>query len=138
MYQFKILSMNNKEFLENKPLELCLTTPCAKMLRKVIKIANETYVYDVREEKAVKCGNLQYYNFYITCPTTTFANAYFHFGLLYCKHVLPIWEDRFNRRAKKKLSRVKKVECKHKNTGLSFMGGSEYQSICLDCGKFLD
>lgn len=131
--------MNNKEFLKYYPLELSLPTTEAKALRKVIKKANESHVLDVREEIGIKVGNLQYYSFYITCPMTTFASAYFHFGLLYCKHVLPIWEDRFNRRAKNKLSRVNKAKiCKHKNTGLSFMGGTEYQSICLDCGKFLD
>lgn len=130
--------MNNKEFLKYYPLELCLPTTEAKALRRIIKIANESHVLDVREELGVKVGNLQYYNFYLTCPTTTFASAYFHFGLLYCQYVLPIWNKRHNKPSKIK-SKNKKVKiCKHKNTGLSFMGGSEYQSICLDCGKFLD
>lgn len=94
--------MNNKEFLKYYPLELSLPTTEAKSLRKVIKKANKSHVLDVREELGIKVGNLQYYNFYITCPMTTFASAYFHFGLLYCKNVLPIWENRFNKRAKNK------------------------------------
>lgn len=130
--------MNNKEFLEKNPLELSLPTTEAKELRKIIKMANESHVLNVIEEKGVKVGNLQYYNFYITCPTKVFANSYFHFGLLYCKYVLPFWNKRHNK-ALKITSKNKKVNiCKHKNTGLSFMGGSEYQPICLDCGKFLD
>ncbi len=90
--------MNNKEFLENKPLELSLPTKEAKMMRKILKIANESYVFDVKEEKDVKVGNLQYYKFDICCPMTNFANAYFHFGILYTENVLPIWKNRHKKK----------------------------------------
>ena len=89
--------MDNKEFIESKPLELCLTTKEAKALRKVLAIANESYVFEHTDTKAVKVGNLQYYNFYIICPTITFANAYFHLGILYAKHVLPIYQSRYKK-----------------------------------------
>jgi|JI10StandDraft_1071094.scaffolds.fasta_scaffold402645_3 hypothetical protein len=114
--------MNNKEFLKYYPLELSLPTTEAKALRKVIKKANESHVLDVREELGVKVGNLQYYNFYITCPMTTFASAYFNFGLLYCKHVLPIWKDRFARRAKKRVSKTdNKSQCDSKKKLVDFL-----------------
>lgn len=89
--------MDNKEFIKKYPIELGLLGKEARALRKVIKEANESYVYEVIEEKGVKTKFGQYYNFYIYCPTTSFANAYFHFGILYTKHVLPIWESRFKK-----------------------------------------
>jgi len=89
--------MDNKEFIESKPFELCLPTKEAKELRKVLAITNESYVFDFTDVKGIKVGNLQYYNFHITCPTTTFANAYFHLGILYAKHVLPIYQSRYKK-----------------------------------------
>ncbi len=83
--------MDKKEFLKQYPLQYCITTAAAKEFRKVLKTANESYVLICEETLGVKCGNLQYYNFDIHCPTTGFANAYAHFGLLYAQRVLPIW-----------------------------------------------
>ena len=92
--------MNKKEFIENYPLELCLPTKEAEALRKTLKVANESYVYDTEEKKGVKVGKLQYYDFKIHVPLTTFANAYWHFGILYAENVLPIWRNRFNKKKK--------------------------------------
>ncbi len=100
--------MDNKQFIQNYPLELSLPTKESKAIRKIIALANESFVFDTREEKGIKVGNLQYYNFYINCPTTQFANAYFHFGLLYTKHVLPIWHKRHENTNRKTCSKCKK------------------------------
>lgn len=87
--------MSNKSFIENHPLELCLPSKESKALRKILKEANQNYVLECKETLGVKPDGVQYYNFEIHCPTTSFANAYWHFGLLYAKHVLPILESRF-------------------------------------------
>lgn len=88
--------MNNKQFIYNYPLELSLPEKESKALRQVIKEANESFVYDVVEKIGVKTDEDQYYDFHISCPTATFAQAYFHFGILYAKTVLPIWKSRYN------------------------------------------
>lgn len=89
--------MDNKQFIYNYPLELSLPEKESEALRQVIKEANESYVYDVIEKTGVNTEYGQYTDFYITCPTTTFAQAYFHFGILYAKNVLPIWKNRFSK-----------------------------------------
>lgn len=88
--------MDNKKFIENHPIELSLLEKEAEALRLVIEKANESFVYYSEEKTGVKTKHGQYTDFYISCPTTTFAQAYFHFGILYAKHVLPIWNERFN------------------------------------------
>jgi len=88
--------MDNKQFIKNYPLELSLLEKESEALREVIKEANESFVYDVVDKIGVETEHGQYTDFYITCPTTTFAQAYFHFGILYAKTVLPIWKERFN------------------------------------------
>lgn len=88
--------MDNKQFIYNYPLELSLPEKESEALRQVIKEANESFVYDVVEKIGVKTTEEQYTDFHITCPTTTFAQAYFHFGILYTKSVLPIWKSRYN------------------------------------------
>ncbi len=90
--------MTKKEVIVNHPLELSLPSKEAKALRKVFKKANESYVFECEETKDVKVGNLQYYSFRIHCPTTTFANAYLHFGILYAQEVLPIWKNRHKKK----------------------------------------
>lgn len=89
--------MDNKQFIYNYPLELSLPEKESEALRQVIKEANESFVYDVVEKMGVKTKEDQYYDFNISCPTTTFAQAYFHFGILYAKHVLPIWKNRYSK-----------------------------------------
>jgi len=86
--------MTNKEFLYNKPLELSLPTKEANAFRKILKKAQESFVLEIKEEKGIKPGGVQYYNFEVVCPTTGFANAYFHIGIKYCQQVLPIWNKR--------------------------------------------
>jgi hypothetical protein len=88
--------MNNKEFIQNYPLELSLPEKESEALRQVIKEANESFVYDVVEKVGTKTDEDQYFDFHISCPTSSFAQAYFHFGILYAKDVLPIWKKRFN------------------------------------------
>jgi hypothetical protein len=88
--------MNKKDFLKNYPIELSLPEKESEALRQVIKEANESFIYDVVEEIGIKTTEDQYYDFHISCPTTTFAQAYFHFGILYSKYVLPIWKERYN------------------------------------------
>lgn len=88
--------MNNKQFICNYPLELSLPEKESEALRQVIKEANESFVYDVIETIGVKNTEEQYYDFHISCPTTTFAQAYFHLGILYSKTVLPVWKSRYN------------------------------------------
>jgi hypothetical protein len=87
--------MDNKQFLENHPIELSLLEKESEALRLVINEANESFIYDVVEKTGVKTEYGQYTDFYISCPTTTFAQAYFHFGILYAKYVIPIWNQRF-------------------------------------------
>lgn len=90
--------MDNKQFIKNYPLELSLPKKESEALRRVIKEANESFIYDVVETIGVKTKEEeQYYDFHIICPTTTFAQAYFHFGILYAKSVLPIWKNRFSK-----------------------------------------
>lgn len=86
--------MDNKQFIYNHPLELSLLEKESEALRQTIKKANESFVYDVVEKIGVKTEYGQYTDFHISCPTTTFAQAYFHFGILYLKNVLPIWNNR--------------------------------------------
>lgn len=86
--------MDNKQFIYKYPLELSLLEEESEALRQVIKEANESFVYDVEEKIGVKTEHGQYTDFYITCPTTTFAQAYFHFGILYAKKIVPIWNKR--------------------------------------------
>lgn len=86
--------MSNKEFIEKYPLQYSLPAKESEALRKLLKKANETYVLEVKEEKGVRVGRLQYTDFTITCPTTSFASAYAHVGLLYSEKVLPIWKKR--------------------------------------------
>lgn len=88
--------MDNKQFIYNYPLELSLPEKESEALRQVIKEANESFVYDIVEKIGAKTDEDQYYDFNISCPTTTFAQAYFHFGILYAKTVLPIWKSRYN------------------------------------------
>jgi hypothetical protein len=89
--------MTKKEVIVNHPMELSLPSKEAKALRKILKEANQSYVLECEETKDVKVGKLQYYSFKIHCPTTTFANAYLHFGILYAQYVLPIWKKRYNK-----------------------------------------
>jgi len=84
--------MKNTEFLE-----LSHPTRSARKIRKILKKLNESYVILWRESVGIKIGNEQWYDFYILCPTTNFASAYFQFGLLYAEQVLPIWESRFKK-----------------------------------------
>lgn len=86
--------MNNKEFLYNKPLELSLPSKEANAFRKIITALNTQFVLEIKEEKGVFSSNLQYYDFKVTCPTTSFANAYMRIGIEYGKKVLPIWTAR--------------------------------------------
>lgn len=74
--------MNNTEFIESKPLELSYKIEYAQAVRDVIKRANESFVYEVTEEIGKS-----YVNFYICSPRTTFANAYFHLGILMCEAI---------------------------------------------------
>lgn len=87
--------MKNSEFLENHPIELSLLEEETEVMRKLLKEANENFVLYVREEVGVNTKNGRYTDFYIHCPTTNFANAYFHIGIMYSKKVLPIWNERF-------------------------------------------
>lgn len=89
--------MKNSEFLKKHPIELSLTEKESEALRQVIKEANESFIYDVVETVGVNTEYGQYTDFYINCPTTTFAQAYFHFGILYAKSVLPIWKNRYSK-----------------------------------------
>ncbi len=98
--------MDNKEFIQNHPIELSLPLKEAIALRKIIIEANRDYVLEVEETLGVKVGNLQFFDFKIHSPVIGFANAYFHFGILYTQKVLPIWNRRhFN---KKDCSKCKK------------------------------
>lgn len=89
--------MDNKQFIYNYPLELSLPEKESEALRQVIKEANESFVYDVVEKNGIKTTEEQYTDFYINCPTTTFAQAYFQFGILYAENVLPIWKNRYSK-----------------------------------------
>ncbi len=86
--------MNKKEFLVEYPLQYSFYLEEAKAFRKIIKEVNESYVIICKEELGVKVGRLQMYNFYVHCPTTSFANAYARIGMLYAKHIIPIWDSR--------------------------------------------
>ncbi len=92
--------MNHKEFIESCPLELCLPTKESEAFRVIVKKANESYILDCKEELGINIEGDQYYNFYVHCPTKSFANAYFHLSLLYAEHVLPIWEERHKTKTK--------------------------------------
>ncbi len=89
--------MDKTAFIKQYQLQYSLPTSSAKMLRRVLKKANESFVIICEETKGVKCGNLQYYDFHIHCPTTSFANAYAHIGFLYALHVLPIYNPKYKK-----------------------------------------
>ena len=89
--------MDNKNFLINYPLEYSLPLKECKALKKVLKIANESYVVHHTENIDVKVGRLQYYKFEIYIPTKNFAQGYAHIGMLYAQHVLPIWNKRYKK-----------------------------------------
>lgn len=93
---------DKKQFIKDHPIELSLPLKEAKALRKIIILANESHPIEHTEELGVKAGKLQYYDFRIWAPVTTYAQAYFHFGILYAKHILPIWQSRFEKKPKKK------------------------------------
>ena len=93
--------MDKKAFIEKYPLQYCFYLKEAKAFRKIIKEVNTSYVIICKEELGVKVGRLQMYNFYVHCPTTSFANAYARIGMLYTEHVLPIWEARHKPNNKK-------------------------------------
>ncbi len=86
--------MNKTEFLVKYPLQYSFYLDEAKAFRKIIKEVNESYVIICKGELGVKVGKLQMYNFYVHCPTTSFANAYSKIGMLYTERILPIWEAR--------------------------------------------
>lgn len=89
--------MKNSEFLENHPIELSLLEEETQAMRELLNEANQNFVLEVRNEVGVNTKNGQYTDFYIYCPTTNFANAYFHVGIMYAKKVLPIWNGRFKK-----------------------------------------
>ncbi len=80
--------------INNYPLEFSMPLKEAKAMRKIICKAQESHGLTFTEEKGVKVGRLQYYDFKITSYTTSFASGYFNIGILYAKYVLPIWNKR--------------------------------------------
>jgi len=79
--------MNNqntttKEVIDNFPLELSFSDKNADAVRDVIKKAQESFVYKVKEQKT---GN--FIDFTIISPRTTLANAYYHLGILLCEAI---------------------------------------------------
>lgn len=89
--------MENKDFLKKYPLQYSLPKEEAEALRKVLLKAGQSHAIEVVEELGVNTQSLQYYDFFITCRTTGFAEAYAHIGSQYAQHVLPIWERRHNK-----------------------------------------
>ncbi len=87
--------MDKTAFIKEYPLQYSLYLKEAVAFRKIIKEVNESYVIICKEELGVKVGKLQMYDFYVHCPTTSFANAYARIGMLYTERVLPIWNARF-------------------------------------------
>lgn len=75
--------MNNKEFLKYHPLTLIYYGDEAKIFRKILKEANRSYVFACEEEKDDGCVI-----FNVCCPTTSFATAYWHLGILIEKNLL--------------------------------------------------
>lgn len=81
--------MEAKELLNTYRLEFCFPTEDKAFLdeiRETIKQANQNYVLLVEE----KCIG-SYTNFYITCPTTGFANAYYHLGIKMAPIIKKYW-----------------------------------------------
>ncbi len=109
--------MNNKEFIQNYPIELCLPEEggCAEAVRKVYKLCAESYAVYLKEELGVKSSGWQYIDFKIHCETTGFAQAYFHFGLLYAEHVLPLWHNihKSSKPTKRKRFKISDLEINH-------------------------
>lgn len=75
--------MTNTEFIESRPLERTYTTKNAKIFERALNEANGEYVIIWKKQKGIKVGRVQYWDFYVHCPTTSFANAYAHIGELY-------------------------------------------------------
>ena len=88
--------MDNKEFLENNPIELSLLENESEAMRELLKKANENFILEAKESIGVKTEMGQFTDFYIHCPKRNFANAYFHIGIMYAEYILPIWKERFN------------------------------------------
>lgn len=82
---------DREQFIKHFPIQLSWPEPCAVLMREVLKEANESYVIIYREEKGIHCHGHQYYDFFIYCPTTSFAQAYYHIGILSGKKVVPAW-----------------------------------------------
>jgi hypothetical protein len=73
------------DFLDNHPLELLfLEDKDVKVVKDILKEANTHYVLQVKEDRERPSGS----QFSIVCPTTTFANAYYHVGAQIGRKVL--------------------------------------------------
>lgn len=68
----------NKKFLRDCPLEIRMPRERVADFRKLLRVANESYVLNVVNESLDQDGII----FTIVCPMTSFAEAYMHLGRL--------------------------------------------------------
>ena len=72
------------DFLENHPMELLFFGKEIEAVRNILKEANTHYVLEWKEDSERPSGC----QINIVCPTTTFANAYYHVGAQIGRQIL--------------------------------------------------
>lgn len=91
--------MDNKEFLTVHAIEILIPGSLIEPLEALIKECNETYVLLRRrgiEFQLHKHYQVPFYHYFIWCPKTSFAMAYFHFGRRYQEVIQPLLNKTFN------------------------------------------
>lgn len=93
--------LNLKDGLKQYQLQYSDTTPFAKIMRKILVQAAESYSIWWTESKGVKTTFGQYYDFHIYCDKTNFAQAYSHIGILRGLHLVPKYHAKFKSKPRK-------------------------------------
>lgn len=82
-------SIFKKSFIEEHPLQLLFHGKRdIKKVKQILKEANENYVLDSKDAENGKDDRADRCQINIVCPTTSFANAYYHIGAEIGKRVL--------------------------------------------------
>lgn len=87
-FHIRELLDGKKALIEKYPLEFPVFESELESMRALIKEANTHYVFEwIEEKESHESAWGQRWIYRVSCPTTSFANAYWHLGLEFEKHI---------------------------------------------------